>query len=450
MSTTAELRRIGRIAAPVAATQLAMMGLWVVDTLMLFEVSVEAQDAAALGRTWIMGTSMAAFGLLLGLDPIMSQAWGARDRRRLGDALQQGLTLALTLSVPCALAWFATGPLLTWTGQNPALARQAHVYALVQIPALPLVLAYGVLRQWLHCRGIATPALVVAVLANGVNALANWVLIFGHLGSPALGVAGAGLATALVQLFMVAALALWIRARGLGRGAWAGWRRSAWNLRRTLPVLGLGLPVAIQLGLELWAFQIATLWAGRLGEGVVELASHNICLQVASISFMVPLGISIAAAARVGNLIGAGDAEGAQRSARLSLALAAGLMGVFGLSFVLLRKTLPTWYTSDPRVIALAAAILPIAAAFQVFDGLQVVGGGILRGMGRTRPAAVFNFAAYYVLALPLGWWWCFQRGHGLRGIWWGLALALSTVSVLLLAFLRARGPRTVRTRVQA
>ena len=444
-----ELRRIGAIALPVALTQATLMTLWIVDTKMLFGLSVEAQDAAALGRSWIAGISLVGLGLCLGLDPIMSQAWGARDRRRLGSALQQGLLLSLLLSVPVGLAFLFTEEFLLATRQDPALARAAEHYVLVQLPALPAVFAFGVLRQYLNCRGIVAPPLVVGILANFVNALGNWMFIYGH-GVPELGVTGAGLATALTEIFMVAALAVWIRARGLQRAAWMGWNKTAWNLRGLLPVLALGLPIAIQLGLELWGFQIATLWAGLLGDQVTPLASHNIALQLASLSFMLPLGISIGAAARVGNLIGAGDPLGARRAAWVALGLGAFVMSLCGVGLVLGREVLPAWYTDDAAVIALAAGILPIAAGFQVFDGLQVVGGGVLRGMGRTKPAAVFNFVAYYLLALPLGWWWCFERGHGLRGLWWGLGTALALVSIALVLYIRARGPGPALARVRA
>jgi MATE family multidrug resistance protein len=156
---------------------------------------------------------------------------------------------------------------------------------------------------------------------------------------------------------------------------------------------------------------------------------------------MVPMGISFGAVTRVGNLIGAGRLEAAQRAAWVAIALGAGVMGASAVVFVVARTWLPTWYTDDPSILALAASILPIAAAFQLFDGVQVVGGGVLRGMGRTRPAAVFNLIGYYVLALPLAGYLAFGRGMGIAGIWWGLAAGLFAVALLLLAWVAWRGP---------
>ena len=445
-----EIKRITRLAAPVALTQLSLMLLWVVDTVMLFEIGVEAQDAAALGRIWATGTALVGAGILLGLDPVMAQAWGARDERQLGHALQQGFLMCIVFSIPVGASWLLTEEVLNWSGQASQLTAEAERYAAVQIPALPFFLAFGVLRQYLNCRSLLLPPLVIGLIANLLNIGLNWVFVFGNLGAPALGATGAGIATALVEVFMALALGAWILLFGLHRGAWHGFDRSAWKLRALGPALVLGLPIGLHLGLELWAFHIATLWAGKLGDGILPLAAHNIAMQCASVSFMVPLGVSIGAATRVGNLIGAGQSEQAQRAAWASFALGAGVMALLGIGLVLGRETLPSWYTDDVAVIALTASILPIAAAFQVVDGIQVVGNGILRGMGRTRPAAVFHFIAFYVLALPMAWWLSFELDYGLRGIWSALGAALATVSLCVMAYVRARGPRTVQQRIRA
>ena len=209
-------------------------------------------------------------------------------------------------------------------------------------------------------------------------------------------------------------------------------------------IFSLGLPVGVQLGLEMWAFQLATLFAGWLGEK--QLAAHVVALNLASMSFMVPLGISMAAVTRVGNLLGAGRPEAAQRAAWVALAMGSGVMCVAAASFVLLRGWLPRGYTADLAVLAVTATLLPIAGAFQLFDGTQVVGGGILRGMGRTRPAAVFNLLGYYGLGLPVAYYLAFEAGMGVTGIWWGLTLGLMVVAVSLVLWVGVRGPASMRT----
>jgi MATE family multidrug resistance protein len=207
----------------------------------------------------------------------------------------------------------------------------------------------------------------------------------------------------------------------------------------------LGLPIGLHYGLEVWAFQLATLMAGKLGQ--VPLGAHAIVLNLASLSFMFPLGISTAAAVRVGNLIGAGDEVGARRAARLSLFLGAGVMSFFGAAFFLLRWQLPRLYGAEPAVQELCARVLPIAAAFQMLDGTQVVASGVLRGLGRTKPAAVFNFCGYYFLALPLAYGLALDHGWGLRGVWWGLAAGLLFVAAgLLFMVLPRRAYHTRRT----
>jgi MATE family multidrug resistance protein len=275
--------------------------------------------------------------------------------------------------------------------------------------------------------------------ANVLNALLNWVLIFGHLGAPALGAVGAGISTSILQTALPLATFAWIVRARLHEGAWVPWSRAAVDLRGLGRILRLGAPVSLALLLEMWTFQTVTLWAGHLGE--VPLAAHSFVLNMASLSFMVPLGVSLAAVTRVGNLMGAGKPHDAQRAAWVSLALGAGSMALFALLFVTLRQLLPRLYTDEVEVVRLAASILPVAAAFQLFDGTQVVGSGILRGMGRTRPAAVIHVVGFWGLALPLAWWLTFRGGLGLAGLWWGLALGLASVAALLVLWVAWRGP---------
>ena len=186
--------------------------------------------------------------------------------------------------------------------------------------------------------------------------------------------------------------------------------------------------------------------AGRLGE--TDLAAHSIVLNAASFTFMFPLGISLGAVTRVGHLIGERRYHRAQRAAWISFGLGGGIMTVSGLAFTFAPGVIARAFTTDPAVVASAISVFPIAGAFQIFDGVQVIGGGVLRGMGRARPAAVFNFLGYYVLALPAGAWLAFDRGYGLRGVWWGCAIGLGIVAVSLVLWIRSRGPITLRERV--
>jgi MATE family multidrug resistance protein len=434
-----EVARLFELAWPIVLTQLALMLMGTVDYMMVGRAGVAEVGAVMLGNVWKMGTVLAGMGIVFGISPIVSQAHGAGDARGVALALQRGIVLALVLSPPLAVVWWLAPHALEAFGQEPALAARAGRYVAVQIPSLPFLLAWAVQREYLQGRGIVMPTFWVSMGANVLNALLNWALIFGHLGAPALGAVGAGISTSILQGLLPFATFAWIARARLHEGAWVPWSRAALDPRGLGRILRLGGPVALALLLEMWTFQTATLWAGHLGE--VALAAHSFVLNLASLSFMVPLGVSLAAVTRVGNLVGAGRPHDAQRAAWVALALGAGSMALFALLFVTLRHGLPRLYTDEPEVVRLAASILPIAAAFQLFDGTQVVGSGILRGMGRTRPAAVIHVVGFWGLALPLAWWLTFRAGLGLAGLWWGLALGLASVAALLVLWVAWHGP---------
>ena len=441
-----ETRRLVALATPVVITQVSMMLMGVVDVIMVGHVGTDALDGASLGRLWVFGTLLFGLGIVMGIDPIVAQAHGSRDSHRLSLALQQGLVIAALASIPVALMWVFTEESLLLLQQNPVHAHLAEQFALVQIPSIPVFYVYSVLRQYLQGRGIVRPAMWMAIMANGLNVLLNWVFIYGHWGAPALGVMGSGIATACTRLFMLITLIAFIVLWRLHEGAWHGWTREALKFEGLREVLHYGMPVGIHMGLEVWAFDLATLFAGRLG--AVALGAHTIALNLASLAFMVPLGVSLAAVTRVGNLIGEGKPKQAQTSAWVAMVVGAGFMGITAILMIVFRGVIPKMYTHDVAVIAAGAAILPIAAAFQIFDGTQVVGMGILRAMGRTRPAAAFNFIGYYVLALPCAWWLAFSLHLGLAGVWWGLALGIAAIAIALVLWVWRRGPARVDARI--
>ena len=318
-------------------------------------------------------------------------------------------------------------------GQDPEIA------ALAQLPTVPFGMLFIALRQYLQGRGVLRPMVWAAVWGNLFNAAANGLLIYGGLGIPALGLTGAGIATGLTRLVMFLLVLAHAHGHPLMPERWWPRTRRAFEAGPLWQLIRIGVPVGVQMGLEVWAFGLSTLMAGWLG--VTAGAAHMVALNLASLSFMVPLGVSMAATTRVGNLLGAGEPARAQRAAWTAMATGATCMAVSGMTFLLARTTIPRIYSSDPEVLAAAAAILPIAAAFQVVDGIQVTGAGVLRGMGNARPAALFNLLGYWILGLPLGWWLAFEGGHGLAGVWWGLALGLLVVAVCLVAWIRRRGP---------
>lgn len=435
----AEIRKIARLALPVVGATVGTMLMGAVDTAMVGHVSRTALAAASLGGVWIYGTFLFFQGVLMGMDPLVSQAHGRGDGLASGRALQRGVLLALVLSVPMGVLWACAGPGLTLLGQDPALVAEARRYVTVQIPSAPFLLVFVAVRQYLLGRELMRPPMWVVAVANVFNGLFNYALIFGHAGMPELGLFGAGIATSLTRVLMCLAMLGLVWGFDLHEGAWTPWSRESFRARAIWGMGMVGLPVAVQMAAEIWAFSASTLIAGRLG--ATSLGAHQVTLNMAAFAFMVPLGISQGAATRVGNLLGSGQPDDAQRAAWITLAMGAGVMAVFAVTFVVLRGVLPRIYTPDPQVIAASAAILPIAAAFAIFDGTQVVACGVLRGMGNTAPAARYNLLGYWVLGLPIGAWLAVRGGMGLAGIWWGLALGLATVALLLTRRLARRGP---------
>ena len=458
--TRKELGVLCRLSLPILLTNVCWMAVGLVDLLMLGRWSSEAVAAALLAGVWVHLTQVAGIGLVMGIDPIVTQGHGARDREALGRALQRGIIVALLASVPVVCLRFFTAELIAascsfaeWiagSGEGLTAGRidvesaarldqPSERYALSQSFATPFFLVYIAFRQHLQGRGILKPALAVAVIANAVNVFANWLLIF-ELGW---GITGAGIATGITRTFMCLAILWVVRRHRLLRGAWVSWDRASRSLAGIAQVLRYGAPVALHLTLELGAFGATTYLAGMLG--IEATVAHGVVINMASMTFMVPLGIALAAATRIGNLIGERRFRDAQSSAQLALGLSAVAMAALGMGLYLGRHWLPSLYIpDDPDALSIAARILPIAAAFQIVDGLQVVGAGILRGMGRTVPPAVFNFIAWWVIALPLAGWFVLRRGDGLIEVWWSLALGLGVVAVLIVAWVFKRGPASL------
>jgi MATE family, multidrug efflux pump len=428
-----EVKALARLSVPVALAQLGMTTMGAIDTLLLGHVGVDELAAAALGNVWEWTWLCLGFGLVLGIESMISQAHGRGDGAGAALALQRGIVVALLASLPICAALFWTRAGLTLLGQDPRLAELAGRYNSHKLPVIPCYLVFAALRQYLQGRTLMLPPTIVMWIGNGVHLVASSALIFGWAGLPALGLEGAAIAESITFVLLVLGLALWIGVFRLHAGAWQPWSRA--SFRGLGRVVRLGVPVSLQIGLEAWAFSIAALMAGWLDRDAV--GSHQIALSLAVFSFMVPLGVAQGAATRVGNLIGAGDARQMRRAVGAALLLGATVMVLPALLLLVLRHRLPALYSADAGVIALAARLLPIAAAFQLFDGLQAVAGGILRGMGRPDAGAALSLVCYYAIALPLGYVLGFVAELGLPGIWGALALGLVILALSLLLEVR-------------
>jgi MATE family multidrug resistance protein len=430
-----ELGALWRLAWPMVVTQVGFMMLGFVDALLLGRLSVAALDAVALANMWGWATLSLGMGVVMGMDPLVSQAYGDGDEEGAALALQRGLVVSVLASIPVAVGWLLTGPALVAFGQDPEIARLAQTYNELRAPSVPFLLAFSALRSWLAGRNLVAPAMWLAAGVNVLNAALGWALIFGKLGFPRLELVGAALVASLVAVAQPLALGAIVWLADLHRNAWRAWDRRSFERAGLAQIFRLGFPVGLQLSFEGSAWSLAAVMAGWLG--VSALAGHTIVLNMIALWFQVPVGIAIAGSVRVGNLLGASDLPGARLSGSVALALGASVMSIAATAFVLLRTELPLLFTSDPAVVALAALILPIAGAFQIFDGTQVVAGGLLRGAGRTRAPALANLLGYYTLALPVAAWLGSPERLGLAGIWWALLLGLVVVASLMLFWLR-------------
>ncbi len=425
-----DLEAMLRLAVPVVVVQVGMMLLGVVDTMVVGRLSSEALAAVALGHVMIIAVSSFGIGMLLALDPLVAQAVGAGDTVTVRRSVQRGLLIALGLMAPSILLLLPAEPILTFFRQPPEIVPVAADYIRICIPGLLPFYGFVVLRQSLQAMERMRPIVMTIVVVNLFNLFADWILVYGVGPVPQLGPIGSAWATTaartllFVVLFVVARKELGPLLNRLDREAFRS--GPLWRLVR------LGTPIGFQVQLEIIAFAVIALLMG--GFGTVQMAAHQVAINLASLTFMVPLGVGSAAAVRVGQAIGAGDSDGARRAAAASLLIGAGFMSLMAALFIGAPRLLATAYTSMEEVVVLAALLIPVAGYFQIFDGLQVVSAGVLRGAGDTRAPLVVNIVGFWFIGLPTSLLLGFRLGFGPQGLWWGFVAGLGAVAVFLLA----------------
>jgi len=433
-----ELRAMFSLAAPLVLTELGWMAMGIVDTMFVGRVSAEAIGAVSLGTSVFYAIAVFASGLLLGLDTLVSQSFGAGDLDDCHHSLINGIWLALFL-IPGVMGfvWLMV-PAMARFGINASVLRDTTPYIRALNWSAPPLLLFFCLRRYLQSIGVVRPILLTLITANLVNAAGNWIFVFGNFGAPPMGAEGAGWSTCVSRVYMLVAMVLIIWRRD-PKAFVVSWRPDFPRIGR---LLALGLPAAGQIGLETSVFATVTILIGKLSSAI--LAGHQIALTVVSTTFMMPLGISSAAAVRVGHAIGRRDPEGASRAGWTALAFGAGAMSLGALAMLIIPQAIARLFTPEAAIIAGAAPLLRVAAFFQLFDGLQVTATGALRGAGDTRTPMLCHFAGYWILGLPLGAFLCFRESLGAVGLWMGLSAGLIVIGMVLVWFWRrtARGLR--------
>jgi MATE family multidrug resistance protein len=424
-----EVTRLLVLAGPIIVNQLGQVGMHTADTIMVGPLGPTPLAAAGLGSALHSLVLIMGMGAVMGMGPLVSQAYGAGERAECRRLFVQGCWFALLLSVPLGLYCLFGRELSLLLGQERAVAQMTGGYLGALALSVPPALLFVAARQYLEGMGHATAPMVVTFIGLAANIVGNRLLIYGvEEWIPALGVVGAGWATTLARWSMLLAIGVFLVANRALYPLRDGSRRpDVVTLRQ---VLRVGAPVGAQFGLEVGLFSFAAVMMGWLG--AVELAAHQVTINIAATTFMVALGVSIAGSIRVGQHIGAGRVLAVRRAVLCTYLLGVGFMACCAAVFVLVPRWLIGLYTPHPEIIALGSRLLLLAAAFQVFDGGQVAGMGVLRGAADTRMPMLVAAFGYWAVGLPIAYVLAFRAGLGAVGVWTGLSFALAAVALLL------------------
>jgi MATE family multidrug resistance protein len=439
----AELAALVKLAVPlaIAAGGQALMG--VVDTAVVGRAGAIPLAGVGLGNALFMALSVFGMGVMHGLDPLLAQAVGAGDGTRARRLLWQGgwlaLLLAAVIAVPAALAPALLEPL----GIEAAVAREAGAYLLWRIPGLPFFLLYFASRAYLQAHGSARPMVIAVVVANLANVPADLLFVFGGEALPAwtgplravppLGAAGAAVATSLCALLQFVVLSSAVRAVPLPGGR-APRRRL--DLAAQRAAAAVGLPIGLHMGAEVGIFALVGFLAGRLG--ALPLAAHQLALSIASLTFTVAIGFGNAGSVRVGWAVGRRERAAARLAGLVAFGAGGAFMTCAALVFLVFPASIARAMTDDPAIVAAAVPLIQVAAVFQISDGVQGVGAGVLRGAGETGFTFAANMVGHWGLGLPAAALLGFGLGWGVLGLWWGFVIGLSAVAAALLGrFLR-------------
>jgi MATE family multidrug resistance protein len=431
----AELGATIKLALPMALTQLGQTAMLTTDVILVGRLGADPLAAAALGMNFFFLLFIIGLGIVTATAPLTAQAHGADDPRGLRRVVRMGLWAGFFVGLPSSLLLAFAEPILVAIGQQPHIAAMAADYMSTllwcSVPALWLI----VLRNFVSALNRPRSALWVMLAGIPLNGLLVYAFVFGRFGMPEMGIAGAGLGTALVQVAMLlaqAAIAVWAKPfrgyRILGR-----WWRPDWMRLRQL--FKLGLPISIAIMLEIGLFAAAVVLMGWLG--TVPLAAHQIVVQVATVTFMIPFGISQAATVRVGHAVGRGDAAGVRRAGWTAMALGVAFMALMAVLMFAFRHDLPTIFIDPAKpdgaaVVQLAAMLFVFAAIFQMADGAQAIAMGSLRGLNDARGPMLLAAIAYWCVGFTAAYMLGFRSGLGAPGIWIGLAIGLFVAALLL------------------
>lgn len=422
------IKRTIALAYPVTIGQLGHVMLGVVDSMMVGRVGAVPLAAASLVNGLVFLVMVFGLGMSLAITPLVAIAKGQENQQECGAVLQNALLINSLLAVGLTIAVYYLSDLIFHLNQSPEVAPQASSYAkIIGLSILPFMI-FQSYRQFIEGMFYTRPAMYISIGANLVNAFGNWIFIYGNLGFPAYGLDGAGYATLITRIFMALTIMIYVIFSPRFKEFNPAPRFRTIDRIIIKKILNIGIPTGFQHFFEIGAFAFSAVMIGWLGSK--PLAAHQIALNMASITFMIILGISAAGTIQVGNALGRKNMMEVRETAFTAILMAASIMACFGITFIMLRTTLPTLYINDPEVISIAASLLIIAALFQVSDGVQAVGLGVLRGITDVKMPMIISLVAYWIIAFPVGYCLGFILNWGVQGIWVGLLLGLTIAAI--------------------
>ena len=418
------------LAYPVIIGQLGFIMMGVVDSIMVGELGAVPLAGASLGNSMFILIFIIGLGVSMSVTPLIAILVGAKRFQECGIYFRQSLIVNIVLGLILMSVVFFTSNLFEYLNQPLAVAEQASSYTkIIALSIMPAML-FHTYKQFIEGFSIMKPAMIIAIVANIINAFANWVFIYGNIGMPALGLNGAGWATFFSRVFMAFVIMLYVMNKEYFKQFDVNFHFKKINFPVIKKILSIGLPSGFQYFFEVGAFSFAVIMIGWLGTN--QLAAHQIAINLASITFMVVLGISAAGGIRVGNEVGKKDIVEVRKAGFTAVIMGASIMFTFGIIFIVLNEFLPTLYIDNEDVIRIASSLIIIAALFQISDGIQGVGIGVLRGLTDVKIPTLITFIAYWVLALPIGYIFGFVFHFGVEGVWVGLLLGLTASATML------------------
>lgn len=420
MTLKEHLRKNVVLAVPVIIGQLGHIMVTVADSVMVGRVGVIPLASATFASSLYHILMLFGIGVSYAITPLVA-ATDPNDKPRLLNYLQSGLFLNMSLGFVLVLISLILRNFLGYFGQEEAVSQAAGPYLIIISSSIFPLLIYQTFRQFSEGQSNTFVPMVVSVVANLINVGLNYVLIYGNLGFEAMGLNGAGYATLIARVIMFV-LMIWLMRKNC-RGF--RWKFKMVTIKK---LLKLGIPSGLQYTFEIGAFATAAIMVGWIS--AEALAAHNIALNLAAITYMATTGLAAAATIRIGNQIRLKDRRNLRIAGFSAFALAAVFMAFCGLLFIVLRYQLPALYIDNDEVIATASTLLIVAAAFQISDGLQAVGLGVLRGLTDVKIPTLVTFIAYWLTAIPLGYFLGFTLNLGVSGVWYALCIGLTIAAV--------------------